>query len=1158
MREAGKPLDVEVKVWAQTLWSGHRLMAPVSELDRAALGDAWEAEEALEAFLKRYLEHAPAPVLARFSLPANVHLRKVEVEIPRVDLPRRREGGVPTPIEIAALVIPADPKGDEVAPGDAWVVVPTLDHTFFVPRTEPLDDAIRAEVRRTAAVLKPEALDYLELLPPEDVELVSLTVSLPRDAGGAAGAKARKRLAEAKKKADAWRVLTSVARPMSEPPGFRPGPEAVGVEEAQGRLTALLCGPERVSVLLVGEPRVGKSELLWQVIRAKRQDGLPPVWATSGAQLIAGMSGLGQWQERVRRVMEAAETLDAILYIDDVVDLFGDTSHGLDIPGAMRGYLEDRRVRLVTEVTPAALDRLESRNLAFFAALNRVRLEAQDRAAGREAVRRRARFVEGATSDAPRLDDAAVEPLVELTHRYFPYRPFPAKAVDLYEAVRSLAEQRRDGTGEVPRIDPAMVRDAFSVETGIPAFLLRDDVALKASEVEAEFGRRLVGQRAAVRAVVDTICVVKAALQPTGKPLATFLFVGPTGVGKTELARTLARFLFGSEERLVRFDMSEFGDPLAAERLIRGTERQEGLLTRRVRTQPFSVLLLDEIEKADPSVFDLLLQVTGEGRLTDARGQTTWFQNTIIVMTSNLGAAHRRGGLGFEARPEADQRYYMRQVERSFRPELVNRLERVIAFEALTPEQLAEVTQLALQKVQRRRGVVDRGIALEASPAALARLAADGYSEAYGARAIRRHLDDAVAAPLAGLLAQAGPMARAGTVQVRLQGEEGRLPGRKLTRQLAGALELVLLEGQQLQARRDTRHVETIAELRREVERNLALDRVEEVKAHLRMVRSQLNVGGEGTLKKRRRAMRQDRRTTEDMAALSKEHHRLQEVLHAAEGARDALVAAEELALGALMVGEETAGVMDDAQAAHHGFMRNLAYLLLAMERRRDEITLILQEVSPRGGMALWLLPMLDAAERRGWTVELHVPGERGSATEPWPELVPWGPGRSPDELRRRFDEAAKRGEPRPDLRDGNLLLRVKGPWAGALLTFEQGVHLYEKHSKDGGSPKLFVRLAAMRFEHPEKEWRRAELAPLLNPLNSTHARGRPVRTHGREFDRLELARAGVTLTLPLEQYWARIEEVVTAELLACERDVARDRDAFFAGHMEGGKGVEA
>jgi energy-coupling factor transporter ATP-binding protein EcfA2 len=307
-----------------------------------------------------------------------------------------------------------------------------------------------------------------------------------------------------------------------------------------------------------------------------------------------------------------------------------------------------------------------------------------------------------------------------LTERYVPYRAFPGKAVRLYEEVRAAA-RRLDPAGSTG-IDPDQAYATFSVATGVPRFLLDPAEALGADRLRAQLRARVVGQEDAVERVIETLGVVKAALSQGEKPLASFLFVGPTGVGKTELARALAAQIFGDPTHLIRFDMSEYADPSAAERLIRGTDSREGALTREVRRKPFGVVLLDELEKADPSVFDLLLQVCGEGRLTDARGRTAFFHNVILIMTSNLGASHRaRAPLGIGAQAATDDQHYEDAIEARFRPEFINRIDRIVPFVSLDQAQMQAVTRLMVAKLAGRRGFMDARASLSVTDAAIER-----------------------------------------------------------------------------------------------------------------------------------------------------------------------------------------------------------------------------------------------------------------------------------------------------------------------------------------------------------------------------------------------------------------------------------------------------
>ncbi|HTN85526.1 MAG TPA: AAA family ATPase, partial [Sorangium sp.] len=657
---------------------------------------------------------------------------------------------------------------------DAWVLVPSLGHAFHVEAGEPIEPAIRHEVRRLLASQDLSTWEHLGLLPGSAHRLEVLHAPLPEPERGQQGQRGVS-IAERARRKKAVDALVSVATPLHVAAQRSPlaAPPLACRDAELARLAALLDGEERLGVLIVGPEHAGKTALMQAYVA--RQTRL--VYATSGAQLIAGMSGLGQWQERIHGVMEAAAALDAVLYFENLDDLLAERVDGghVDLAGAMRPYLDEGRVRVVCELRDDRLDALEGRHWAFFAGLSRIRVDPLSAADTRKALAERAARDARVEPHRPAVAGDALTALIDLAERYLPYSAFPGKAVRLYEDLRTVHERERTAQGEPVTLGRSDLHELFSTRTGMPAFLLRDDLPLRVDRVARDLGASVVGQERAVRALAETIAVVKAGLSPPDKPLAAFLFVGPTGVGKTELARALAGLLFGSPDRLSRFDMSEFASEGAADRLIRGTDGAGGLLTQRVREQPFCVLLLDEIEKAHRAVFDLLLQVLGEGRLSDARGRTAYFHNAIVIMTSNLGAAERRGQAGFSGGPGAgspedraalDEAHYQRVVAGAFRQEFVNRIDRVVPFRSLTREELAEVARLTTQRLSQRRGLSEAGVALEVSPRALARLAEDGHAPAYGARALRRHIEEHLAAPLARLLAGLGGEARELTVWV--------------------------------------------------------------------------------------------------------------------------------------------------------------------------------------------------------------------------------------------------------------------------------------------------------------------------------------------------------------------------------------------------------
>jgi ATP-dependent Clp protease ATP-binding subunit ClpB len=326
------------------------------------------------------------------------------------------------------------------------------------------------------------------------------------------------------------------------------------------------------------------------------------------------------------------------------------------------------------------------------------------------------------------------------------YADIPAAERELAEA-RAASEDREAMVKE--EVGPDDVAEVVASWTGIPAGRLLEGETAKLLRMEDELGRRLVGQVPAVRAVSDAVRRARAGISDPDRPTGSFLFLGPTGVGKTELAKALADFLFDDERAMVRIDMSEYGEKHSVARLVGAPPgyvgyEEGGQLTEAVRRRPYTVVLLDEVEKAHPEVFDVLLQVLDDGRLTDGQGRTVDFRNAILVLTSNLGSAYLVDPtLGAEQRREM----VLATVRESFKPEFLNRLDEVVVFDALSTDDLARIVDLQVDALARR--LAARRLQLEVTPAARDWLARTGYDPVYGARPLRRLVQSAVGDPMA-------------------------------------------------------------------------------------------------------------------------------------------------------------------------------------------------------------------------------------------------------------------------------------------------------------------------------------------------------------------------------------------------------------------------
>ncbi|MBW5252846.1 ATP-dependent chaperone ClpB [Streptomyces sp. P01-B04] len=352
------------------------------------------------------------------------------------------------------------------------------------------------------------------------------------------------------------------------------------------------------------------------------------------------------------------------------------------------------------------------------------------------------------------------------------YGEIPGLERELAEASEAEQEAAKEPKETLVKdeVGPDDIADVVGAWTGIPAGRLLEGETQKLLRMEEELGRRLIGQTEAVQAVSDAVRRTRAGIADPDRPTGSFLFLGPTGVGKTELAKALADFLFDDERAMVRIDMSEYGEKHSVARLVGAPPgyvgyEEGGQLTEAVRRRPYSVVLLDEVEKAHPEVFDILLQVLDDGRLTDGQGRTVDFRNTILILTSNLGSQYLVDPL---TKPEEKKSQVLDVVRASFKPEFLNRLDDLVVFSALSGDELAHIAGLQIDRLAKR--LADRRLTLDVTPAALAWLAEEGNDPAYGARPLRRLIQTAIGDRLAKKII-AGGITDGDTVRVDREGD---------------------------------------------------------------------------------------------------------------------------------------------------------------------------------------------------------------------------------------------------------------------------------------------------------------------------------------------------------------------------------------------------
>jgi ATP-dependent Clp protease ATP-binding subunit ClpC len=561
----------------------------------------------------------------------------------------------------------------------------------------------------------------------------------------------------------------------------------VGRQDELRRTLQILTRKSKNNPVLIGEAGVGKTAVVIGLALRIASGQVPEVMAKKRlfelnmSSVVAGTKHRGEFEERLQKLVEEVTKMpDVILFIDEIHTIVGagDVKGGMDAGNILKPILARGEFPCIGATTTDEYRRYIESDPALERRFQPVMVSEPSEEEALEilkGLKERYERHHGVT-----FDEKALLAAVKLSVRYLPDRFLPDKAIDLMDEAAAKIKIRSvvvEPGEKIPyQVTEETVAEVVSLWTGIPVAKLTQEESEKLLQMEDMIRGRLIGQEDAVRVVAQTIRMVRMGLASPTRPAGVFLFLGPTGVGKTEMAKALAEFLFGSEKEMVRLDMSEFMEKHAITRLVGSPpgyvgHEEEGQLTKAVRTKPYSVVLLDEIEKAHPEVFDLFLQVFDDGRLTDSKGRTVNFTNTIIIMTSNLGTSQvdEHGNIQLMNLDDPNVREeIMKVLRKSFRPEFLNRIDETIIFKPLTRDEISRIVDLNIKDLARR--LQDKQLSLEIDPTALEFLLKNGYSPAYGARPMKRAIQSYIIKPLAEEMLKFG--VRAGdTLIIKAEGD---------------------------------------------------------------------------------------------------------------------------------------------------------------------------------------------------------------------------------------------------------------------------------------------------------------------------------------------------------------------------------------------------